>query len=214
MNEYVVIDRTTSVHKAIKINDNQLYYETTVNAASSEPIIQDNINAGTYWKLFIDDDQLGWEQVVTVRDDHIDLDDEAFQATYRLFISDGQLNWYEIPYTPFGEPRLIAVRKLVDSHIIAIANGNRSKVYYSPSVIVMSSIEGRLISKVQSRNVSLINRIFGVVRGKDQSIQIQSSATNNIVSNNNINKVTSIRLTNNVIQRVGITKQTKSRILS
>lgn len=214
MNEYVVIDRTTLLNKAIKINDNQLYYEDTANPASDEPIIEDNINAGTYWKLFIDDDQLGWEEVHTVQDDHIDLEDEAVESVYRLFISDGQLNWYEIAQLPFGERQLIAIRKeIVESvSVINLFNGEILK-YVLSSQIIKSVVEGRCVYKIPSKSVIVFVGSYKVRNSVNTNKQV-SFPINRLALKSNTYQSISKASNNNVVSTRVISVNTKSRMLS
>lgn len=89
VDSYVVLDRTTGSKQAITINDGIITWDETTDPASDEPIVEDNLNAGTYWKIFIDDGIFGAEEVVTVQDDEILLNDQSTGETYQLTVSDG-----------------------------------------------------------------------------------------------------------------------------
>jgi len=103
---YVVIDRTTSTKYDMYIKDGQFVYASTTAAASAEPIMEDRINAGIYWKLFIDDGQFGIETTLTVQDDTITLTDTVTADDYILFVDDGQFGWELAPVGGALVPRL------------------------------------------------------------------------------------------------------------
>lgn len=88
---YVVTDRTQSTSKAIAVDDGILSITDTADAASSEPIIEDNTDAGTYWKVFVDDDVIGVESTLTVQDDAVSLTDSVTGTIYTLVIDGGVL---------------------------------------------------------------------------------------------------------------------------
>lgn len=125
MTEYVITDRTTAQKYALQIDNGEFFFEATSNAASAEPIVEDAVNAGTYWKLFIDDGQFAYESTATVQDDEIDLDDATLLVTFRLQVSDGQFNYNQISAAPVVERQLIVVRKAFNPRIITSALSNR-----------------------------------------------------------------------------------------
>jgi len=97
--EYIVTDRTTAGNYSIQIDDGEIKWTDTVSAASAEPIVEDNTNAGIYWKIFIDDGQIGVESTLTVQDDSVILEDITTATNYYLFVSDGEFGWdvYVVP---------------------------------------------------------------------------------------------------------------------
>lgn len=86
---YVVTDRTTTDEYEITVADGIVTWAVIVSAASAEPIFEDDTNAGTYWKLFIDNGLLNWETTVTVQDDDVTLVDSVTGTSYRLGVTDG-----------------------------------------------------------------------------------------------------------------------------
>lgn len=89
--EYILTDRTLLLNYSIQVDDSQLKFTSTVSASSSEPIVQDKVNLGVYWKIFIDNEQLGYESTATVQDDLIELDDLTTSDVWTLEVRDGQL---------------------------------------------------------------------------------------------------------------------------
>lgn len=92
-NEYVLTDRTTATKYAVVIDDGQLLYSSTANAASSEPIFQDDTNASDYWKLFIDNSLIAIESTVTIQDDDVLLTDQTSGEVFKLVVNDGSFGW-------------------------------------------------------------------------------------------------------------------------
>jgi len=103
--EYIVEDRTTAANHSIQIDDGEIKWTGTVDAASSEPIFLDTIDGVTYWKLFIDDGEIGVESTVTVQDDDVTLEDVTTATNYRLKVGDGELYWESVSAGGFV-PRL------------------------------------------------------------------------------------------------------------
>jgi hypothetical protein len=89
--EYVLTDRTTADARGLFINDSQVGWQASVGAPQSEFIVEDNVNAGTYWKIFIDDGQIGFESTATVQDDEVILQDQSTAEYWRFEVRDGQL---------------------------------------------------------------------------------------------------------------------------
>ncbi len=89
--ELILTDRTTAANHSIQVDDGQLKWTGTVDAAASEPIFEDNVNPGNYWKMFINDDQIAVESTLTVQDDLIQLDDVTTAQTWTFEVNDGQL---------------------------------------------------------------------------------------------------------------------------
>lgn len=88
---YIVTDRTTAVKQAIQVDDGILFIEETVSAASAEPIVTDNTDAGNYWKIFVSDGVIGIESTVTVQDDSVLLDDITTSEIWQLIVDAGIL---------------------------------------------------------------------------------------------------------------------------
>lgn len=88
--QYIVQDRTTLTNVAIEIDDGQVRYVGTVSASSADPIFQDTVNSAINWKLFVSDNQLGWESTVTIQNDSVILADVTTATDYRLYIGDGE----------------------------------------------------------------------------------------------------------------------------
>lgn len=91
----ILLDRTTGDKFELKISDGEYYWETTESVADAEPIVEDGLNAGTYWKLFIDNGEFGWENTATVQDDAITIDDETTTAIWSAGIYDGQFRYVQ-----------------------------------------------------------------------------------------------------------------------
>ena len=90
INQYVLQDRSLSTKWALKVTDSELYYESTSLDISIEPIIEDDVSSGSYWKLFIDDGEIGIETTATVQDDNIQLRDTSTSIIWKLVIDDEQ----------------------------------------------------------------------------------------------------------------------------
>ena len=88
--EYIVEDRTTATNVSIQIDDGQINIVDTVSADSAEPIFEDTVDVGVNWKLFSNDNQLAWEEVVTDQNDDVTLEDVTTATDYRLYIGEGQ----------------------------------------------------------------------------------------------------------------------------
>lgn len=90
--EYVLTDRVTADKRALQVYDSQLKWESSAGASESEPIVEDNTNPGTYWKIYISGGQIGWESTATVQDDSVVLQDASNPSVYwELQVLDGQL---------------------------------------------------------------------------------------------------------------------------
>lgn len=87
--QYIVTDRVTGTNYAISIYDGNLMLTSTASAASAEPIVEDTLIPGTYWKIFVSDGQIGIESVVTIQDDQIVLKDAYTLGNLLLAVSNG-----------------------------------------------------------------------------------------------------------------------------
>jgi hypothetical protein len=96
--QYVVKDRTTAQNYALTVTDDVFDQQPTADPNSPEPIVEDDTNPGTYWKLFMDDGVFDWEQTVTVQDDVVDLVDSVTGLHHKLSVSDSVFDWPT--YTP------------------------------------------------------------------------------------------------------------------
>lgn len=88
--QYIVTDRTTLTNVAIEIDDGQIRYVDTISAASAEPIVLDTIVPATYWKIFVSDNQIGWESTLTIQNDDVTLTDITTAIDYRLYVGDSE----------------------------------------------------------------------------------------------------------------------------
>lgn len=101
---YVVTDRTTAQHYALTVTDDVFDQQPTADAASPEPIVEDDTNAGTYWTLFMDDGVWSWEATLTAQDDLVDLLDSVTGLHHKLAVADGVFDWPTFtPVTPGGD---------------------------------------------------------------------------------------------------------------
>jgi len=89
--EYILPDRTIANNQSVQVDDGQLKWTETADAANAEPIFEDNTNPGTYWKMFIDDGQIAIESTVTVQDDVVQLEDLTTAQLWTFEVNDGQL---------------------------------------------------------------------------------------------------------------------------
>lgn len=89
--EYVLVDRTTAGKVGLKVDDSQLFHETSTGPASPEPIVEDKINQGTYWKVYVDDGQIGNETTAIVQDDQVVLQDQTTSDIWEIQVHDGIL---------------------------------------------------------------------------------------------------------------------------
>jgi hypothetical protein len=89
--QYVVTDRVTGTKYAIKSSDGVINITSTASAASAEPIVEDNLLSGVYWKIFVSDGVIGIESTGTVQNDAIVLDDTVTGTDYLIVVSDGVL---------------------------------------------------------------------------------------------------------------------------
>ena len=89
--EYVITDRTTATKYALKVTNGEFFYQSSTSATSPEPVIEDDVNAGTYWRVFLDDGELAYAETATVQDDNIQLEDSTLNIVWRIIIDDGQL---------------------------------------------------------------------------------------------------------------------------
>lgn len=89
--QYVVTDRITATKYAIKVSDGVINITSTGSSASAEPIVQDSLLSGVYWKIFVSDGVIGIESTATVQNDSVVLDDTITGTDYQLIVSDGIL---------------------------------------------------------------------------------------------------------------------------
>jgi len=81
---YILQDRTLADKWAVSIDDGVLQIDTSLEDAQAEPIVDDDSSPGTYYKIFIDNSELGIEDTVTVQDDLIVLDDVTLGESFKL----------------------------------------------------------------------------------------------------------------------------------
>ena len=92
MNGYVIQDRTLATKWEISVAGGQLTYTSTESAASDDPILEDYSIPGTYWKILIDNGEMGFESTLTEQNDSLIFTDTETGAFFQLAISDGQMN--------------------------------------------------------------------------------------------------------------------------
>lgn len=110
---YVVTDRTTAAAVAIKIDDGQVYIETGASSPQSEPIVLDDGDGATHWKIFVDDGQIGVESTATVQDDEVFIVDGVSAASWKLLVVDGTFAIAEesAPASSGGAPAPILLKR-------------------------------------------------------------------------------------------------------
>ena len=94
-----LLDRTTSDVYEIKISDGQLNWVVVEQEADDEPIVEDEVNVGTYWKIFIDNGMLGFEETATVQNDTVSITDDITSVIWSLSIYDGQIQYVQTGVT-------------------------------------------------------------------------------------------------------------------
>lgn len=117
---YTIKDRSNDDKYKLSIVDSLLSYETTNNVSyDSEPIVRDTVNSSTYWKILINDGQLGLEQTTTVRNDKVYLYDTEQEIYYQLFVNDGQFGYQDtIPVsTDIAKILNLKLDKYIDANI-------------------------------------------------------------------------------------------------
>jgi len=87
--QYVLTDRVTSTAKALVIDDGVPGIKDSSDSPSTEPIVEDDTNSGTYWRIFISDGLIGYEQVLTVQDDLIYITDSVTGTEYLIVMEEG-----------------------------------------------------------------------------------------------------------------------------
>jgi len=88
---YVVTDRTTAAAVAIKVDAGQIYVETGAAGPSAEPIVLDQGDLSTHWKIFVEDGQLGVESTATVQNDTVNIVDGTTAETWLLGVTNGTI---------------------------------------------------------------------------------------------------------------------------
>lgn len=91
----IFLDRTTGDKYELKLSDGQYSLVATASSADSEPIVRDGLNATEYWKLFVDNGQMGWEATATVQNDTISVTDIVTSVLWVVGIYDGQLQYVQ-----------------------------------------------------------------------------------------------------------------------
>lgn len=84
-------DRTTLADVAIKVEDGQILVETGASGSVAEPIVLDNGDLTTHWKIFVEDGQIGVESTATVQNDDVQIVDVTTAAIWRLIVNNGNL---------------------------------------------------------------------------------------------------------------------------
>lgn len=136
MTQYVLQDRSSATKWALTIADGQLLYTASGDTASSEPIVEDILNAGNYWKIYIDNGELAYESDVTVQDDALNFTDTVDGLGYSLIISDGEMG--------ITATATAAIVRLTRHHIVRYTVVERIKRYEDS----VSSMEYTGVSKI------------------------------------------------------------------
>jgi len=152
--QYIVTDRTTAQNYALKVDDEQLYFEATADTASDEPIFEDDINAGTYYQLFIDDAELAIISVSTPRDDIVYVLDPTLNKAYRVVVLDGQLAIVE--YTVPGKGYKVT-RFVITPLTVRVTPTNRIAKFQQSVRVTKSNIKRAVVNaKIQ------VLKLFGL----------------------------------------------------
>ncbi len=88
---YVLRDRTTGLNYNVQVTNGIITYNVTASSPQSEPIVQDSVVSGIYWKIYIDNGIISYEASNTVQDDAIVLIDTGDSTHFLMVISDGNL---------------------------------------------------------------------------------------------------------------------------
>ena len=88
--EYIVVDRITATNVSFQVDDGQIKIVDTASAASAEPIFEDITDTGIYWNLYSENNQIGWDNTLTIQNDNVTLEDVITATNYRLKIDAGQ----------------------------------------------------------------------------------------------------------------------------
>lgn len=95
IDEYVVMDRTLGVNQSIQFRSGSISITETTSPAQPEPIVQDSLDASLYFKIFVQNGNIGAEEVSTVQDDLVNLKDQVDLANFRLITSVGVVGGLE-----------------------------------------------------------------------------------------------------------------------
>ena len=93
----ILQDRTTLINYELKLNDGEFYLDETISLESPEPTIKDSIS-GLYWKLFIDNGTIGFEQTFIPGNDLVPLIDIFTGKTLFILIYDGNVGYLLIGF--------------------------------------------------------------------------------------------------------------------
>lgn len=88
--EHVVIDRTTAQKYGIFVDNDRAGIQTSVGSDDGEPIVEDDVDSGSYFKFFVDNGRLSIESTVTEQDDLVSLDDATTNKIFKLVVRAGR----------------------------------------------------------------------------------------------------------------------------
>lgn len=98
--QFALQDRTLAKTWAIKAANGEIYLEETNAPGQIEPIVEDAITPGTYWKFFVDNGEMRIESTMTAQNSVIDIIDSVLSNTMLRL---GASNW-EWFYTQMDIP--------------------------------------------------------------------------------------------------------------
>lgn len=109
-----LLDRSTGDVYEIKISDGQLNWTVVAQTEDSEPIVEDEVNVGTYWKIFIDNGMLGFEETATVQNDTVSIVDDVTNVIWSLGIYDGQIQYVQTGVTGNLHGHILSTASFLD----------------------------------------------------------------------------------------------------
>lgn len=86
---YILQDRILGSNYEIQITNGIINISSTASANQNEPIIEDSLVTGQYWRIFISNGNLGMESIGIVENDDVSLTDTVTGINYSLIISAG-----------------------------------------------------------------------------------------------------------------------------
>lgn len=93
MKLWILTDTVTGETYRLKVQDEQLYWEVSSEAAVANPVVQDTAESGVYWELTISDGQLLPVPSSVERDDTVYVADDAGEYNYRIRATYGTVSW-------------------------------------------------------------------------------------------------------------------------
>lgn len=120
MNSLTLKDRTTSQNYDVALRSGELAYSSTFAEEMREPIVKSGAN---YFRIFIDDGKLCWEETSTVADEIVIIYDEYLLNYYRLTIQDNEILWDLFSASYVGESLVLKDRILDKKFELTIDGG-------------------------------------------------------------------------------------------